>query len=79
MHDPTGKQIHHANAIQDDEISVDAHGVKARTGPQRIHDCGLTAPAPVIGNYLLHDFSRALWLLQLPHEHVAVSKFETVV
>ena len=28
VHDPTGKQIHHANAIQDDEISVDAHGVK---------------------------------------------------
>ena len=68
MHDPTGKQIHHANAIQDDEISVDAHGVKVGTGPHGDHDCGLTAPAPALGSYLLQKFSRVLWLLQLPHE-----------
>lgn len=28
MHDPSGKEIHHANAVQDDELQVDAHGVK---------------------------------------------------
>jgi hypothetical protein len=33
VHDPAGKEIHHANAIQDDEISVDAHGVK---GPWKL-------------------------------------------
>ena len=30
LHDPTGKEIHHARSIQDDEIEVDAHGTKAR-------------------------------------------------
>jgi hypothetical protein len=35
VHDPTGKQIHYANAIQDDEISVDAHGVKVGAGLRR--------------------------------------------
>ena len=29
LHDPTGKEIHHARAIQDDEIEVEAHGTKA--------------------------------------------------
>ncbi len=28
--DPAGKQIHTANGVQDEEIEVDAHGVKVR-------------------------------------------------
>lgn len=30
VHDPNGKEIHQANAIQDDEIQIEAHGVKVR-------------------------------------------------
>ena len=28
VHDPTGREIHSANHIQDDEVEVDAHGTK---------------------------------------------------
>ncbi len=36
LHDPTGKEIHHARSIQDDEIEVDAHGIKARVRVRRL-------------------------------------------
>jgi hypothetical protein len=55
VHDPTGKQIHHANAIQDDEISVDAHGVKVGPKSQCILCRDIAASAPTIGNSLLRE------------------------
>ena len=37
LHDPTGKDIHHASNIQDDEIEVQANGVKVRRNCSLVH------------------------------------------